>query len=301
MKHLFLINPAAGKGRAVRDLKENIAAAAKAQGVSADVVITTGGRQVKSLSADFAANCPDGRIYACGGDGTFNLVVNGIGENSTVSVGVIPVGTGNDFVRNLPCDTDDLLNIEKMMRAGTVKTDLVRLNGQICANACNIGFDAMVGMDMPKFKKLPLVSNQAAYYGALFYNVIKKLGVRLYIEADGELFHKGRVLMCTVSNGRACGGGFIMAPQADIHDGLLDLSLSLVPSRTKLGLFVKNFTSGTQNADPKMAPYIRSTRCKKVRIYSDKKFALINDGEGQYADMATLEIIPGGLNLIVPG
>lgn len=299
MKHLFIINPASGKGRRLA-FKDIITQAAKKLDIRCEIYISESGGRVSEKAACFAKESPDGRIYAVGGDGTFNLAVNGLGPYSSCQVGVIPVGTGNDFAKNLPCRTEDLQNIEKMLTAPAVKTDLILMNGSLCTNAANIGFDAMVGMDMPKFKKIPFISNQGAYYASLFYTLVKKLGIEVAIEADGELFYKGRVLMSTVSNGRTCGGGFVMAPDADITDGLIDLSLSLVPSRSKLMLFLKNFTAGTQNSDPRMAPYIMSKKCKEIKIYSDRKFALINDGEGMYRDFASFKILPGALNLILP-
>ena len=73
-------------------------------------------------------------------------------------------------------------------------------------------------MDMPSFKKLPMVSNKSAYYMSIFYNLMKKLGRYMEVYADDKLLFRGDMLMCAVSNGISCGGGFYVTPKASVND-----------------------------------------------------------------------------------
>ena len=210
------------------------------------------------------------------------------------------MGTGNDFIKNFEPDEKDFFDIEKQLFSESVVIDAIKYNDKYCVNICNMGFDANTAMDMPAFKKLPLVSNKAAYNLAIAYNVVKKLGRYMEVYADDKLLFKGDTLMCAVSNGISCGGGFYVTPKASVNDGLIDVSVVTPPHRIKLGMFVKHFTHGTQLDAPEMAKYIHFTKATKVRVRARKDFALVNDGEGEYLKDVTFEIVPKCVRFIVP-
>ena len=163
-----------------------------------------------------------------------------------------------------------------------------------------MGFDANTAVDMPKFKNIPVIGKSMAYNMSIAYNVCKKLGRPMEIVADDKVLFRGETLMCAVSNGIACGGGFKVTPKAVINDGLIDVNVTLPPSRVKLPLFIKNFTNGTQYEDPDMKKYIRYAQCKKVTVKGVKPFALVNDGESEYVQEVTFEIVPKSINFIIP-
>lgn len=301
MEYIFIINPAAGKDKQALTLVPQIQKICKKHNFSYRVHISQGAEEITDYVKSLAITGKEYRIYAIGGDGTLNKVINGCANCSNVEVGVIPMGTGNDFVRNFDVLSKSFFDIEAQLLGESQYIDCIVQNGEYCINRCNIGFDANVAVEMPKFKKIPMVTNHMAYNISIFYNLIHKLGRPLEIYADDELFFKGDVLMCAVANGKACGGGFIVAPKALVNDGLIDLSVVTPPfSRIKLPDFLKNFSAGTQLESPSMSKYMNYTKCKKVTLISQKVLSLVNDGEQRDITKVEFHIEPNAVKFILP-
>lgn len=300
MKYVFILNPAAGKNKKALNMIPNIQKLCKKHGLNYQIHISQSADDITDFVKNCCATGEDYRFYAFGGDGTLNNVINGCVYRNNAEVGVIPMGTGNDFIKNFDAAEKDFFDIEKQLFAPSVSIDAISYNGKYCVNICNIGFDANTAMDMPSFKKLPMVSNKSAYYLSILYNVIKKLGRYMEVYSDDELLFKGDVLMCAVSNGISCGGGYYVTPKASVNDGLIDVSVVTPPSRIMLATFLKHFSNGTQMDAPEMKKYIHFTRGKKVRVAGKKRFALVNDGEGEYLREAEFEIEPECVKFIVP-
>ena len=301
MEYIFILNPAAGKNKTALNMIPSVQKACKKAELHYQIHISESGEDitnyVKMMCADQSKKF---RFYAFGGDGTLNQVINGCVGKENAEVGVFPLGTGNDFIRNFDVDTKDFFDLEKQLFSQSVKTDTIKYNDKHCINICNMGFDANTAVDMPKFKKIPIIGKSMAYNLSIAYNVCKKLGRYMEIYVDDRLLFKGDTLMCAVSNGIACGGGFKVTPRAITNDGLIDVNVALPPSRVKLPLFVKNFSNGTQYEDPAMKKYIRYAQCKKVTVKAAKPFALVNDGEAEYLQQVSFEIVPDSINFIVP-
>lgn len=300
MNYIFILNPAAGKNRKALSMIPEIQKYCDRRGLEYRIHISKSGREITEFVRRTAADGGNYRFYAFGGDGTLNNVANGCIGMENCEVGVIPMGTGNDFIKNFSTDGKNFFDIEKQITSESVKIDAIKYNENYCINICNMGFDANTAMDMPAFKKLPMVSNKMAYNLAIGYNVVKKLGRYMEIYADDRLLFKGDTLMCAVSNGISCGGGFYVTPKADINDGLIDVSVVTPPNRIWLGMFVKHFTHGTQLDAPEMQKYIHFTRAEKVRVLARKPFAMVNDGEGEYFRDISFEIVRDALRFIVP-
>ena len=301
MDYIFILNPAAGKNKTALSMIPDIQKACNKAGLNYQIHISESGEDitnyVKMICADKKKHF---RLYAFGGDGTLNQVVNGCAGCENAEVGVFPLGTGNDFIRTTGVDIQNFFDLEKQLFSPSVKTDTITYNGKHCINICNMGFDANTAVDMPKFKKIPVIGNSMAYNISIAYNVCKKLGRPMEIWADDKLLYRGETLMCAVSNGIACGGGFMVTPRAITNDGLIYVNVTLPPHRIRLPMFIKNFSAGTQYDDPNMDKYIRYAQCKKVTVKGVKPFALVNDGESEYLQEVTFEIVPGSVNFIVP-
>ena len=160
------------------------------------------------------------RIVAMGGDGTVNEVTNGmLGEDAVLAV--IPAGTGNDFIRMLgiPADPFEALDVltngrERTMDLGQVAEDRCFVNG------VGIGIDAQVARDVLQMKRL---QGAAAYISAAVKEVFRFKAFPVTIEsADWQL--ETTCLSVGLSNGKFAGGGFKLAPEADIIDGMIDIS-----------------------------------------------------------------------------
>ncbi|MBQ8604345.1 MAG: YegS/Rv2252/BmrU family lipid kinase [Oscillospiraceae bacterium] len=300
MKYVFILNPAAGKNKKALNMIPNIQKLCKKHGLSYQIHISRSAEDITEFVRNCCLSGEQYRFYAFGGDGTLNNVINGCIYSPNTEVGVIPMGTGNDFIKNFDVDEKDFFDIEKQLFSTSVTIDAIKYNDKYCINICNMGFDANTAMDMPAFKKIPMVSNKMAYNLSIAYNVAKKLGRYMEVYADDKLLFKGDLLMCAVSNGISCGGGFYVTPKASVNDGLIDVSAVTPPHRIKLGMFVKHFSAGTQLDAPEMRKYVHFTRAKKVRVTAKKRFGLVNDGEGEYLRDVEFEIVPGCLKFIVP-
>jgi len=301
INYIFILNPAAGKNKTALNMIPDIQKICGKQGLKYQIHISQSGEDITNFVKMLCENEDKYyRFYAFGGDGTLSQVINGCVNRPNARVGVFPLGTGNDFVRNLDTDKKSFFDLKKQLFSDTVKIDTIKYNGRYCVNICNMGFDANTAVDMPKFKKIPVVGKSMAYNMSIVYNVCKKLGRYMEIYCDDRLLYKGDTLMCAVSNGIACGGGFKVTPRAVVNDGLIDVNVTTPPSRVKLPLFVKNFSNGTQYEDPAMKEYIHYAQCRKVTVKAAKPFALVNDGEAEYLQEVSFEIMPASINFIIP-
>ncbi len=301
MNFVFILNPAAGKNKTALNMIPDIQKACNKAGLNYQVHISQNSEDITAFVRMLCENTDKKyRFYAFGGDGTLNQVINGCAGKANAEVGVFPLGTGNDFIRNFDVDKKEFFDLKKQLFSKSVATDTIMYNGKHCINICNMGFDANTAVDMPKFKKIPVIGKSSAYVLSIFYNICKKLGRYMEIYADDRLLYKGDTLMCAVSNGIACGGGFKVTPRAVTNDGLIDVNVTTPPSRVKLPMFMKNFANGTQYEDPAMDKYIHYAQAKKVTVKAAKPFALVNDGEAEYLQEVTFEIAPGSIRFIVP-
>ncbi len=300
MKYLFLLNPAAGKNKKTLSMIPDIQKICEKNGLNYRIHISKSGKDITQFVKDTLAQPGEYRFYAFGGDGTLNNLVNGCAGCDRREIGVFPLGTGNDFIKNFDMDEKDFLDIENQLFGESVKIDTIKFGDKYCINMCNIGFDANIGLDMPKFKKMPLVSNQAAYGMSVVYNLLKKLGMPMKIYADDKPLFVGHTLMCAVANGISCGGGFYVTPKAKVNDGYIDVSAVVTPKTTQIPMYAKHLLAATHLDSRNMKPFVKYTKAKKVRISAGRKFAMANDGEAEYPIDITFEIAPRSVNFIIP-
>ena len=130
MKHIYLINPAAGRNDSSQMLKDAIEAAYSDAVERPEIYLTTGvGDATRYVHAWCGAHPEQqARFYACGGDGTLSEVVSGATEHPNASVGLVPVGTGNDFMRSFS-SPDRFMNIDAQRAGQEIEIDLMRCNG----------------------------------------------------------------------------------------------------------------------------------------------------------------------------
>ncbi|MFI3201772.1 MAG: YegS/Rv2252/BmrU family lipid kinase [Eubacteriales bacterium] len=301
MKYLFIINPVAGKNNKVTNYVQKIQKLGKKLKLQYTIHISESGEGIRKYLETFCRDELDPiRVYALGGDGTLSHVMNGCVAYEQVEIGVIPLGTGNDFIRNFTEKEDVYKSLEKQIMGQSNRMDLIAFDGEYCVNMVNIGLDASVAMDMPRFKKLPLVSRKGAYNLSLFYNLLKRLGRYMEIYADDKLIYNGEVALCAIGNGSSCGGGFYLTPDAKVDDGWLDVTYVLVPPKVVLPTILKHLAEGVQFEMMPTKRYMKKIRCKKVRIVTKKKMALVNDGELYTIEDCTFEVVEKVVSFIRP-
>lgn len=308
MKHIFIINPNAGKKSGKEKLEAAIAAAGKKLGCDVEIYETRcAGDGEEFVKRTAANNAPDEKIrfYACGGDGAVNEVANGVYGFENVEMGCVPLGTGNDFIRNFG-SAKQFLDIEAQLAGKAVECDLIRFSAdgaepRYCANMFNIGFDCNVVDQTAKAKKWPLVSGSFAYILSVFIMLIKKKGADLRVEfEDGEVFDD-KLLLMAVANGCYCGGGWKSSPVASLDDGIMDIGLIKDIPRRQFPVLLPKYSKGTHLEHKGIEKILIYKKSKTLRITANgDNMRLCTDGEITDAKTVTFETVPKAIRFAVP-
>ena len=287
MKHIFIVNPAAGKSDRTAEYRKMIEAAFAPRGLSYELLVSGAPGECRTLARQAAQSGEEVRLYACGGDGTLNEVVNGV-------VGYD--NAGNDSIKIFD-DPAAFTSIERLLDAEEARFDLIRCNGSYALNVLSIGFDARVGTDIARFKRLPLVSGKGAYILSIFSNMLHGLTADYTVTLDsGEVF-SGRKTMICVCNGRWYGGGFNPVPEAEPDDGLLDVLVVEKVNLLQVATVVGHYQKGRYADYPSL---IYHARCRSLRIECVKESVVNIDGEAAYTTDAKIELIPQAIRFFYP-
>ena len=303
MKHFFILNPAAGSGKFVGELSQRIVEACSRKNVNFDVYIT----KKEGDATDFVRRtCLDAspsepmRFYSCGGDGTNYEVISGAYGFDGVSVGFIPSGTGNDFIRCFE-GGDSFKDIDSQLEGSTDTIDLIKCNDRYVMNMLNTGFDCEVAREAAILKKKPMISSSAAYIMGVVKKLIEKPTTGFKISIDGgEFSEHSPLLLATFSNGRFCGGGFKSSPLARLQSGFIDVCMIKEITRTKFISIVSQYRSGEYLFNEKIKHIFEYCRAKAVEIDFGKLRSVCIDGEIFNVERLRLEIIPRALSIIIP-
>lgn len=312
MRTVFIVNPKAGKGQGGEKFIREIKAASEKTGIPAEIYSTQAVGDGEVLAAQLAREAEtrgeETRIIACGGDGTLNEILNGAMHSKPVSIGVVPIGTGNDFCRNFP-ETGDFLNIEAQLNGYVAECDAIRYSGMLggkeqtryCANMFNIGFDCNVVDLTAKLKNYPLVAGSMAYLLAVLCILVKKKGADLKVELDGEVYEDGPVLLTALANGSFCGGGVKSAPTAKLNDGLMDVNIIYNVTRREFLSKFPAYSKGTHMQIPGIEKIICARQCRRAVITPRQgTMRLCTDGEIVDAGRITFEVVPRAFRLLLP-
>lgn len=306
MKTIFIVNPKAGKKNNIEKLMERIRSAAEKLKADVEVYKTKAIGDATEFVRNFCAKFGKARFIACGGDGTLNEVLGGAVNCDGAEVGVMPFGTGNDFVKNFDANFDD---VEAQITSATEKCDVIKYEAHdadgnprvgYCANMFNIGFDCNVVDAMESIKKKTIFSGPFAYFLGIFTTLIKKKGADLEIDIDGEIKHSGKLLLTSIANGCFCGGGVKSNPGASVHDGLMNVNIIKNVSRLKFISLLPSYMKGTHMQKKGIEKIITNICCKKITIRPNGNMRLCTDGEITSAGETTFEIIRDGFNFVVP-
>ena len=275
MKHVFIINGQSAKAKRAW-LSQAIRECFGEEDVCIEVTKHRGHAQ--AIARSYAQKEAQLRLYACGGDGTLHEVVNGILGYPEVELAVIPIGTGNDFIKAFPAyDAQDFLNLNNYHNAQLMRADVVMVDDQASINPVSAGLDVKVAVHVDKFKRLPFARGIIPYFLGLIVSLMGRIGEKMIVEIDGvrEPFHD--YLFVVAGNGRCYGGGYTPAPQAQIDDGCMDYSLIRKVSRFKIVTLSGHYRKGTHLAYEQL---VRAGKAKTMRIDTGGRRVLLNlDGE----------------------
>jgi len=288
LKYALILNPAAGRGK----------------GVQLEDSLRTRLGEVFGEVAHFRTQHPEHAreianrirnefevIIAAGGDGTVHEVVNGMmGGRATLAV--IPIGSGNDFVKMLNLPLDPEAAIQVIRNNHRMKIDIGKVGEGYFPNGLGIGFDAWVVRESSKVKRL-------RGFLIYLYSVIKTIFIYrnepVKFHANGQVRNKD-IFLIAVGNGVAMGGGFYLTPDARINDGLFDVCI--IHALRKREAF-QNLPKAINGSHITM-PQVEMLRTDRLKIVSEKGIAAHADGELLGMELKELDISlePAALEVI---
>ena len=295
IKHLFIINPAAGSRDRTKDTSEVIHKICRARNLRYEIRVSTAPGECSRIAREAALAGQPLRIYACGGDGTLNEVVSGVAGYDNVAVTVFSGGSGNDFVK-LFDEPKAFFDLHRLLDAEETTFDLIRCNEDISLNICSVGLDARIGTDVSEYKRLPLLHGFRAYVASTVVNVVKGISEHYVVEVDGQRFDEEFTMIC-VCNGRYYGGGFNPVPEADPTDGLLDVLLVKKVSRAQVPKVVGKYKAGCY---AQLSDLITHFKAREVKIHCDKPTPINLDGELRIAQDITMSLADQKIRFFYP-
>ncbi len=301
-RYLIILNPIAGAGSAIKALPR-IRELLTQYELDFNIILTEYPGHGIELAREAAANGYD-FIIAAGGDGTSNEVLNGLMQHKQAHgsfpvMGVIPVGRGNDFAfgANIPVDVDESCALlaslpRKWIDIGKIHAD-ESSEFLYFGNGVGVGFDAVVGFLAARMRLKGMLSYLVAAMKTIFVYFKPPL-----VRVDyGETSVTLSALMVSIMNGRRMGGGFMMAPAADIDDGLFNLCMvSKIPQMAMFGLIGK-FMKGTHETDPA----VQTSQGDRIVVTAlEGTLPVHADGVTvcEEGGKITIEILPRGLEVI---
>ncbi len=295
MKHLFIINPAAGSRNPTESYRKQIAEVCGELGVEYSIEISGAPGQCREIARRAAMTGEEYRIYSCGGDGTMNEIVGGVAGFPNVAVTMFAGGSGNDFAR-IFSQPEAFKDLRRLLDAEETTFDLIRVNDDYSLNICSVGLDARIGTDVANYKRLPLLSGFRAYAASTVVNVIKGISEHYVIEVDGETIDDKQTMIC-VCNGRYYGGGFNPVPEADPADGKLEVLIVRKVSRLLVPKVVGKYKNGQYAKLPKLVRHFSTDR---IKIICDKPTPINLDGEMRMAQVADIRLADEKIRFFYP-
>lgn len=298
MEHIFIINPSAGQGKAGK-LIPQIRAVMEGMADPYTIYTTKAAGDAERFVRETCETGKEVRFYICGGDGSLHEAVNGAKGFPKTQIGLFPVGTGNDFIRNFG-KKQDFMDVLSQVEGESVSCDVIEINGRYVVNMANIGFDCEVAAQVGKWKKKPLISGPAAYLISLAAEFAKPMGKRMSFRwADGTTM-AGRFLLCTLANGCFCGGGFCSSPKANLHDGLMDVGIvRMVPRRKFIGILPK-YKTGTYLETKLAAEKVLYEKYRKLELAVAEPANISIDGEISRFTYLKAEMVQDAFRFIIP-
>ena len=295
MKHLFIINPAAGSRDRTAEYSAAIRTACDARRLNYDIRVSMGPGDCANIAREGASTGEEIRIYACGGDGTLNEVVSGAAGFPNAAVTVYSGGSGNDFVKVFD-DPKAFYDLDRLLDAKETEFDLIKVNGDYSLNICSVGLDARIGTDVSNYKRFPLLQGFWAYAVSTLVNVLRGIGEHYIVELNGETIDGQQTMIC-VCNGRFYGGGFNPVPEADPADGVLEILLVEKVSRLQVSEIVGKYKNRKYRDYPELIRHIRE---KEIDIFCDAPAAVNLDGELRRAQEIHMSVAAEKLRFFYP-
>ncbi len=290
--YLFIFNPVAGRGRSVK-IFEDVKKIFDDAGQVYEVWQTTRAGEAKQL-AQQAIKKNYRNIVSVGGDGTLLEVVTGL-FGYECNLGVIPAGTGNDFVRSLGIGADHI-HAAKVILLGNIRNVDIgsTIENNYFVNVAGTGFDTEVVRYTEQFKAS--FNGQAAYVLGILRSVFAYKNKRMRITMDGNTIEK-KVFLIAIANGYTYAGGMKVAPNATPFDGYFDVTLFEAIPNYKVPVLLPSFIKGKHERIKQISSY----KCREVTVeFIDGSGPINMDGEIIGSTPMTFKIAEKAFKMFVP-
>ncbi len=295
MKHLFIINPAAGKYDHTTELSERVRAVWGERGLDYAIRSSKRPGDCTAITREAAASGEELRVYACGGDGTLNEVVNGAAGAANLAVTHVPCGSGNDFIKNFN-EPGAFTDLARLLDAEEKTLDLIRVGEDHSIDICSMGIDARIGTSIQEFKRLPLLTGHGAYNVSTLVNLIKGIHRHYVVEIEGQTIDDRFTLIC-VCNGRYYGGGYKPVPEARPDDGRLEVLLVKKVSRLQVAGLIGKYKAGRYSEFPELFRHFSTDR---LVIHCDREEVVNLDGEARWGKDVEIRLSDKKLRFFYP-
>lgn len=234
-------------------------------------------------------------VIAGGGDGTVNELAHGLallGNQLRPSLGILPLGTANDFATCCTIPTEPLPALRLALKGDPVAVDLVQANDRYFINVASAGFGAAVTTETPVELKNFLAGGAYTLMGIIKALNFSPYSVRVLSE---QYEYEGEAVIGAICNGRQAGGGQILASTAYINDGVFDVLIARAFPLKALEQVAKEVKEPSPDGE-----FITRFQASWLESYANKPIPVNLDGEPIHSKKIRFEIIPGLIRLTVP-
>ena len=305
MRHIFILNPKAGKTAKALTLEPLIREYFETHTSSEDsyrIYVTTYAGEATEIARREGEMGDVVRFYACGGDGTMMEVATGMSAYKNAELTCIPCGSANDYIRGFG-DMHRFADLEQIVGGESVWVDAISCNGKLSLNICSMGMDADVAMHMTKYKKWPFVSGVMAYNLSILRTFFHRLGRKLQVEMDivdsmgvRTVNMEGDFLFALAANGQYYGGGYRGAPQADPSDSLMNFVLIEKVGRLRILSLLKQYRAGEHLS----LGICHSYQGVRMKVRTDSPASVNVDGECFADTEVAFDLLPQCIRFVLP-
>lgn len=279
MRHIFILNGSIQNHPFIDVIKDVM------KEYDYEIILTKDEDHAMNVTVDLNGK---NRIYSVGGDGLLNKVIQGA-VNTDNEVVVIPYGTGNDFHRYLNGEKDCRKVLEQSLIKSSIKVDTALLNNRYYISSACFGIDSVIANGVHSGINIPFVPE---YIVGIIKNVLTYKNRHIKIYDDQKVYFDDKMILCTINNGKYYGGGFMITPQAEADDGILNLCVVDSIPRWKIPymllLLVMNKLQGRKD--------VHYYDVKNIKIDCDYSCNL--DGDEISFNHYEINVLPKSLNIV---
>ena len=326
MKHLFIINPCAGKEDSTSAITQRVEAYASSHpDFDYQIYVTQSQGDATRWVSQWCNEHPaqEARFYACGGDGTLNEVVSGAIGHTSVQVSCYASGSGNDYIKYYGT-LEDFNDLERLVNGTPHPVDVMKIiyppaasaannnadsgspfitgggSPRYSINICNFGFDAMVCKVGNDVRRKPIIGGKHSYTTGIIRSIFTSRSNYVRMTVDGQPFFDGHMLLCTLGNGRYNGGKYMCAPLSKNDDGLLEVNLFKRMSLIKFASLIDDYSRGTHINRPDVKRLMLYRQATTVEMASPDPFWLVIDGEMLHSNRYRVENLNHAVTFVSP-